>query len=75
MVLRMTELMKYISCHAIVITGNIVYVCGVEEDIACELTTGTVLCGSVSRALKNRRSDSRKTDAHQAEPAASDSQV
>lgn len=44
-----------------------------EDDVACELTTGTVLCGSVSRALKSRKSNNRKTAAHQA--AAADSQV
>ena len=39
--------------------------CFSEDDVACELTTGTVLCGSVSRALKHRKSESRKTATHQ----------
>jgi len=30
--------------------------CLSDDDVACELTTGTVLCGSVSRALKNHKS-------------------
>jgi len=36
------------------------YVCWSEEDMACQLTKGGVLCGSASRALKSRMSDSGK---------------
>ena len=36
-----------------------------DDDVACELTTGTVLCGSVSRALKHRKPDSSKTSSNQ----------
>jgi len=36
-----------------------------EDDVACELTTGSVLCGNLSRALKSRKSDCRKTATQQ----------
>jgi len=48
------------------------HVCGAEEDVACELTRGTVLCGSLSRALKHRKSNSKKTVTHEAAATAAE---
>ena len=72
----MVVIMKYVSCqNDTVISVSILCVWGSEEDVACELTTGTVLCGSVSQALRSRRSDSKKTASHQTAAAAEHSQV
>lgn len=38
-------------------SGHIGSVCDDDEDAACDLTTGNIVCGSTARALKDRRRD------------------